>query len=588
MSHRTKAAALATVLALLGPAPTFAEAHKHAILVGVGNYMYLPRAALEGPPHDVRTLQRVLTEDWGFDPRNIVVLLDKAATKAAILAAVDRLAESTKPSDFVFLYFSGHGTSGYDRLFKDVGIDGNSGALIPADFRPGPVERLKEGLIIGSRDLRPRLERIDKDRKLFVVFDSCFSGNTARMVFATGQARYVPPTELLAPGSDARALVHTAEDEGPATPGPPEAPEAPYPYSNVIYISAASKSEKAMDISSIALRTGRVRTVDDQPHGALTNALLEGLSGAADTNRDGKITYGELYQFAKDRVTQSFPHQPQLLAPTVGRDALLRAPVLSTAGSAAGPPPVTVLRPQAASAPSPPPKVSGPLPREQSPSLKVKTVEVAADLARRIAALPGVSLMTGPGAYDLLVTEGALGFKLYHGSGDELASYRAGETAAVLERVARQVAVLELINLTYPDQDFNVTVDIPGNRGFLKERDQFVIDFSAERDSHVLLFDVDSGGTVSVLYPFSKDEARPVRKGRIPPSPDSLRVSPPFGTEYLKVVAFAEKPAGFDRWIEASFSPMQSELDELLKMLRTARGRKAQARLKVVTRGSGS
>jgi hypothetical protein len=588
MSHRAKGVALATAFVLWSTPPAFAQGRKYALLIGVGTYTYLSRATLEGPPHDVRTLQRVLTDDWGFDPRNIVVLLDRAATKAAILAALDQLAESTKPSDFVFVYYSGHGTSGYDRMFKDVGIDGNSGALIPADFRPGPLARLKEGLIIGSRDLKPRLERIDKDRKLFVVFDSCFSGNTARMVFAAGQARYVSPSDLVAPGMDSRALVHTAEDEGPATPGPPEAPETPYPYQNVIYISAASKSEKAIDISSTALRSGRVRTVDDQPHGALTNALLVGLSGAADTNRDGRITYGELYEYTKDIVTQSFPHQPQLLMPTVGREALLRTPVLSAAGAGAEPPPVTVWRPPAATAPSSPASAPGASLTESSASLRVKAVELAPDLVRKIASLPGVTLMTGPGSYDVLVTQGPLGFKLYHGSGDELSSYPPGDGSAVLERVARQVAVRELINLTYPDQDFNVTLDIPGNRGFLKERDQFVIDFSAERDSHVLLFDVDSGGTVSVLYPFTKGEARPVRKGRIPPSPDSLRVSPPFGTEYLKVVAFVEKPAGFDRWIEASFSPTQPELDALVKMLRTARGKKAQARLKVVTRGSGS
>jgi hypothetical protein len=564
MNDTAKRAVLAAVLVLVAPYLCLAEARKHALLVGVGHYTYLPSATLEGPPNDLRAMQRALTESWGFDPRNVTVLLDKDATKAAILGAIDRLAESTKPSDFVFLYFSGHGTSGYDRSFKDVGIDGNSGALIPADFKPGPADRLKEGLIIGSRDLRPRLEKIEKDRKLFVLFDSCFSGNAARLVFAVGQARYVAPTELV---GDARALQHT-EEEGPPPSGPPEAPEVPYPYTNLVYISAASKSEKAMDIDSRALRSGRAQTVDDQPHGALTNAFLLGLSGAADTNRDRKITYGELYQFVRDTVMQQFPHQPQLLVPAATREELLAAPVLATptrpGASASGPAKLSAAR----------------------PTLRVKTADLPADLARKIGATPGVTLTTSDGAYDLLVTQGPQGFKLYHASGDELAGYQAGQGAEVVERVARQVAVEELIGLAYPDQDFNVTVEIPGNRGFLKRGDQFVIDFAAEKDSHVLLFNVDSGGFVSVLYPFTKAEARPARKGRVPAAPDALRVSPPFGTEYLKVFAFAEKPAGFDRWIEASFSAKGPELDELLKMLRTAKGRKAQARLKVVTRAS--
>ena len=563
MRNAVKLSSLAAVTVLLGSSIGLAQPRKHAVLVGVGHYTYLPSATLEGPPNDIRAMQRVLTESWGFDPGNITVLQDKDATRAAILAAIDRLAESTRPNDFVFLYFSGHGTSGYDRSFRDVGIDGNSGALIPADFKPGPAERLKEGLIIGSRDLRPRFEKIEKDRKLFVLFDSCFSGNAARLVFAVGKARYVAPDELV---GDPRALQHT-EEEGPPPSGPPEAPEVPYPYTNLLYISAASKSEKAMDIDSRALRSGRAQTVDDQPHGALTNAFLLGLNGAADTNHDRKITYGELYQFVKDTVMQSFPHQPQLLVPAANREQLLAGPVLASPA-----------RPSAASGP---PKVSA-----AKPALRVKTAELAPDLARKVGATPGVTLTTGDGAYDVLVTQGPQGFKLYHASGDELAAYQPGQASEVVERVARQVAVQELIGLDYPDQDFNVTVEIPGNRGFLKQGDQFVIDFAAEKDSYVLLFDVDNGGFVSVLYPFTKAEARPARKGRVPQAPDALRVSPPFGTEYLKIFAFAEKPVGFDRWIEASFSAKGPELDELLKMLRSAKGRKAQARLKVVTRAS--
>jgi hypothetical protein len=549
-----------------------AQGRRYAVLIGVGSYTFLPRSGLEGPPHDVHALQRVLVGDWGFDPRDVIVLLDRAASKAAILATLDQLAETTRPGDFVFLYFSGHGTSGYDRTFRDVGIDGNSGALIPSDFRPGPTARLKEGLIIGSRDLRPRLERLDRGRRLFVVFDSCFSGNAARMVFAAGAARYLPPTELVTDGDAARSLVHTAEEEGTLDTEPSPTTEPPFPYRNVIYISAAAKSEKAVDISSAALRTGRARTVDGEPHGALTNALLEALAGAADTNRDGRTTYGELYEYVKDRVTQSFPHQPQLLAPAAAEGLLNDAILASRPGTVSA---------AAHTTPTAAPAV------DAGGSLRVKIADLAPELARRIAGVAGVTLVTGPGAYDLLLTQGPFGYRLYDGSGDELASFPPGSAPAVVERVARQVAVRELIDLRFPDQDFNVTVDIPGNRGFLRERDSFAIDVSAERPSHILVFDVDTAGTVSVLYPFTRQEARPVRRGRVPAPPDTLSVSPPFGTEYIKAVAFEERPAGFDRWIEASFSPTGPDLVELLRMLRTARGHKAQARLKVVTRAAG-
>lgn len=200
-----------------------------------------------------------------------------------------------------------------------------------------------------------------------------------------------------------------------------------------------------------------------------------------------------------------------------------------------------------------------------------------------------MTVTTGAGAYELLVVQDGQGFKLVHPSGDEIATFEPSQLAEVLKRISRQVAVQALIDLKFPDQDFNATVEIPGNRGFLKQGEPFTIEFSAERDSHVLLVDIDNEGYVSVLYPFSAEEARPVRKGRVPSSGE-LKVSPPFGTDYVKVVAFQEKPAGFDRWMGASgqhFSPTGPELAQLLRMITTAKGSKAQARLKVVTRGAG-
>jgi hypothetical protein len=216
----------------------------------------------------------------------------------------------------------------------------------------------------------------------------------------------------------------------------------------------------------------------------------------------------------------------------------------------------------------------------------VKLQGLAPPLATTIGGLPGVTVIAGAGAYDLLVAQSAEGFKLVHPSGDDLASYEPSQLAEVLKRVSRQVALQGLIDLKFEAQDFNATLEIPGNRGFLKQGEPFTIAFSAEQDSYVLLVDIDSEGYVSVLYPFDAEEARPVRKGRVPATGE-LKVSPPFGTDYLKVVAFQERPDGFERWMGASgkhFAPTGPEVAQLLRMITTAKGSKAQARLKVVTR----
>lgn len=571
------AAAVALALGLGAAAGTHGAGARHALLIGVGRYSYLPKASLEGPPFDVQALQAVLSQRWGFDPRNITVLLDEKATKPAILAAIDDLAARTSPGDFVFIYFSGHGTSGYDQTFKEVGMDGNTGALVPADFKAASIADLKKGLIIGSRDLRPRLMRLDGQRDILVAFDSCFSGNAARALFAAGQARYVAPEQLVA-GQARAAGSAAAEDESR---GAPAGPDAPYPYRTLVYLSAASKSERAMDIGGDLIRSGRIKTVDGRPHGAFTNAFIHGLSGAADTNRDGTVTNEELYRFVKDEVTERFPHQPQILVPDASRAAVLGTPVFATSGRPGG-----TLQ---SAPPAPPTPAPSPAAAPAAASFRVKLQGVPPPIAESVSGMPGVTMVTGDGAYDLLVARNDQGFQLFHPSGDVIASYEPPQLAEVLKRISRQVAVQGLIDLKFADQDFNATVEIPGNRGFLKQGEPFAIEFTAERDSHVLLMDIDGEGFVSVLYPFDAAEARPVRKGRVPATGE-LKVSPPFGTDYVKLFAFQEKPAGFDQWTGASgkhFAPTGPELGQLLRMITTARGAKAQARLKVVTRGPG-
>ncbi|HSB61284.1 MAG TPA: caspase family protein, partial [Vicinamibacteria bacterium] len=387
----------ALVLALLALAgPARAQGQRHALLVGVGAYTHgVP--ALEGPPYDIAALKKALTDRWGFPAGNVKVLLDGQATRANILAAVDDLSRSTRPNDFVFVYFSGHGTSTYEN--SDLGIDGNSGAVVPADFDLEAADP-REGLIVGSRDLRPRLEKIDKDRQVFVAFDSCYSGAAVRSLRAVGKPRFVA---LPRPGGTRSVLSPEAGGD------PGAAPAAPYPYQNVIYISAASKAEAARDVTSVDIQAGRARTVDGNPHGAFTNALLEGLGGAANTNRDRMLTYGELYQYVRDTVSQSFPHQPQLLAPAARQEALLGQGVLGPRSGTAAAPQVAPSRGQAAPRP-----------------LEVKVENLPPALAQKVLATRGVAASAG--TYDLLVARERDGYRLYHGSGDLLAAYDASQS----------------------------------------------------------------------------------------------------------------------------------------------------------------
>jgi len=78
--------------------------------------------------NDVEALQRVLVDRYQFLPEHITVLVNQNATKAKILATLAALRQTTTAHDFLLVYFSGHGTSRFDREVN-LDIAPSSGAL---------------------------------------------------------------------------------------------------------------------------------------------------------------------------------------------------------------------------------------------------------------------------------------------------------------------------------------------------------------------------------------------------------------------------------------------------------------------------
>lgn len=158
-------------------------------------------------------------------------------------------------------------------------------------------------LIIGTRDLRPRFKRLEQGRQVLVVFDAYYSGESVRSIRAQSigalAPRGVPKSEV---------VFDNLEDLTQLGNYAPEVDDAAYPYQNVVYISASSMREEALD-----LVPPKDDTLGGQPHGALTDALLRGLSGEANTNGDEKMTTRELYRYVKRWVSSRHRQTPQLL-----------------------------------------------------------------------------------------------------------------------------------------------------------------------------------------------------------------------------------------------------------------------------------
>lgn len=547
-----------------------ARAEKYALLVGVGGYERVSWR-LEGPPNDVAAMKSLLRAKWGFSEQNIKDLVDARATRTATLNALAALVANMKPGDVGFFYFSGHGTSFFDtKALRDKAavFDPNSGALVPYDGKIGTATEVYGSLIVGSRDIRPLLAKVPSGASMFVVFDSCYSGGSARSLVEL-PTRGIPPSEFAGKAVSDDDLAAFGVASVKPTTKPILRMEATandaWPYSNVLYISAASKMEQAIDINQQLLREHP--TVDNRPHGALTNGLIAALNGPADTNHDGTITYEELYRYVSTRVEGEFNHRPQFRTPG---PAMASAPVL---GQFQAPRTNDTTRNDAST---------------NDAKVRVRLEGVPENLARQISSLPDVTVSAGP--FDLLVRpnrNAGSGFDLFHSSYDRIQYFSREESGDLVNRIALHRNSRQLVQLAYAKQAFNVAIDLARVNGkageaefYLNDRVQVTV--TAEKPCYAIAFDVDTSGQINLLYASEKQ----LQPRQATPLGQPLRVANPVGLEYLKVIAFEQKPADFDYWKSRfgdSISPSSPDFARLMKFLADPAGRPAQAVTKFVT-----
>lgn len=533
----------------------------HALLIGVGKYPAMRNADLDGPKYDIQALQKLLKTSFKLPEHNIVTIADRQATRDGILKAMNNLLTRTRAGDQVFIYFSGHGTSSYDPGHKRFDIEPHTGALIPSDYgQKRTLQGMMSTLIIGKRDIRPVLEKLEKDRQLFVVFDACYSGQTVRKfngVKNIGKARYIP----LLPESD-----DLIDDDLPKQYGEGTQTAPPYPYKNTIYLSASSGREMAWDINYSALKQG-AETIDGRPHGVLTNALLWGLNGESDTDNNGVITYNELFQYIRSKVTSAFRQTPQVLFPKA-KNILMNRPVFA----------------QSIAKPTPAEK---PVQVNETKKLILKSHNLSPTAIAYLDNIPGVSFSDKK--YHIMVSkinnslqDSRSPYRLLLPSGALLAEISANK---LKEQVKRQVMVRELIDFSYKNQDFNVFLNLLGSKGVLVEGDSIGFSILPGSDTYVMLVNITPGGSINVLYPYNEHSIHRLKKGQELSLPDFGRISPPdFGTEHVKVFAFKNKPVDFEKYVRKNFLPGSTLFKGLMNMVSKPGLQAAQMTLQVKTR----
>lgn len=240
---------LAAAVSACALAPSLASAETRAVVVGVSGYPNLPEhLRLAGPRNDAREVATTIV-GLGVDPANVTVLADgigplpqgvavpAQGTKAAILAALDKLADDSRPGDLAFFYFSGHGSQQLDQDGDEQG--GADEIFLPYDVGHWSGAGVENALV--DDELRERIDRIlDKGADFFGMIDACHSATGFRAVTGDeARARGVDPAELGVPqaAGESKAGSRTIATAKPAAEG----------RGRAAFFYAAQENEEAMD-----------------------------------------------------------------------------------------------------------------------------------------------------------------------------------------------------------------------------------------------------------------------------------------------------------------------------------------------------
>lgn len=256
---------------------------KRALLIGINDYRAVP--TLQGSLNDVAAIQEVLVTRWGFARDNVRVLTNAAATRAGVLAALDRFVREAKPNDTVYLHYSGHGSQVEDLNGDEP--DGLDETLVPQDGRSGDVPDITDD------ELDALFARL-RVAEAVIVLDSCHSGTATRGLDI--RTRSLPRDTRLelyrVPTLQTRAIVPVAS-------------------ARYVVMSAAASDQEALD-----------GPVDGRYHGFFSYSLARSIGSAAANASPRAVLAGVAQQLNRIKVQfgrTSMP-EPQLEAPPAKLD----------------------------------------------------------------------------------------------------------------------------------------------------------------------------------------------------------------------------------------------------------------------------
>jgi hypothetical protein len=582
----------------------YAAAENYALLVGISEYHVKP---LSGPVNDATLMKKILIDKWSFKNENINLILNSAGTKKNILDGINALYKNSKPGDHIFIYLSGHGTSSGDSAFK-LPLPTTSGAFVPIDIANAKTKsELINHLIIGRRDFKPLLKKLDDNgRNVFVAIDACYSGNTVRGLYRKRKldTRYLEINELLPTrglNDDSKIKSKSAAINDLAFLDT----NLEYPYKNVYYLSASSEYEAAQDIKISMLDL--FPTIDGKPHGAFSDSLLRVLNKtiSSDNNNDNVISYSELKQAVRKFMRiRGFSHTPQSLPSVVDDIGKLAnqgifGEVIKFLTYKKSPDKKTTPKTKSnEKEPVNPTKISHINKKNpdkktitkiftvlKKPDDKILNVVINSNLESirsKVQSIQGVKIVKTNGHLDIRKEGDTVLF--ISNAGDLILSLYKPSDDKIITKIRHQIWIKQLVNNPFK-QDFNIELDMFANgRGStVVEGDAIGVAIKSSQPAYILIVNINSHGTVNVLYPYTKSELTQLAAYQLLAFKEFSKVAPPFGREFLQVYAFKKITTDYKNLMAKRFEQNSSDARRFIRLIKNSSILKARSSLEVVT-----
>ena len=185
--------------------------NKSALCVGINQFKNYPSATLQGCVNDANDMAALLKELRGFQDSEILKLTDQQATKARIMAALNKMVDGAKAGQYNTLVFSlsSHGTQVPDRDGDES--DKADEAFCPHDLAQKGSQWDPNHLIVDD-ELHDLFAQRPSEVQLEVYLDTCHSGTGLKAIalLLDRKPRYLPPPSVAAfRDMERRRTLHT-------------------------------------------------------------------------------------------------------------------------------------------------------------------------------------------------------------------------------------------------------------------------------------------------------------------------------------------------------------------------------------------